>query len=59
MQYVPVILVVGRREAEARTVAIRRLGGQDQEVVSLDLVLDRLAQEALPPDVKRLRPETV
>ena len=58
VQYVPVILVVGRREAEARTVAIRRLGGQDQEVVSLDLVLDRLAQEALPPDVKRLRPET-
>ncbi len=57
VQYVPVILVVGRREAEARTVAIRRLGGQDQEVVSLDLVLDRLAQEALPPDVKRLRPE--
>ena len=55
VQYVPVILVVGRREAEARTVAIRRLGGQDQEVVSLDLVLDRLAQEALPPDVKRLR----
>ena len=59
VQYVPVILVVGRREAEARTVAIRRLGGQDQEVVSLDLVLDRLALEALPPDVKRLRPETV
>ena len=55
VQYVPVILVVGRREAEARTVAIRRLGGQDQEVVSLDLVLDRLAQEALPPDVKRLK----
>ncbi len=59
VQYVPVILVVGRREAEARTVAIRRLGGQDQEVVSLDLVLDRLALEALPPDVKRLRPEAV
>ena len=59
VQYVPVILVVGRREAEARTVAIRRLGGQDQEVVSLDLVLDRLALEALPPDVKRIRPETV
>ncbi|MDP9095785.1 MAG: threonine--tRNA ligase [Pseudomonadota bacterium] len=55
VQYVPVILVVGRREAEARTVAIRRLGGEAQEIVSLDLASDRLAQEAMPPDVKRLR----
>ncbi len=53
VQYVPVILVVGRREAEARSVAIRRLGGEAQDVVSLDVALDRLAQEALPPDVKR------
>ncbi|MDT7953971.1 MAG: threonine--tRNA ligase [Acetobacteraceae bacterium] len=53
LQYVPVILVVGRREAEARTVAIRRLGGEAQDVVSLDVAADRLAQEALPPDVKR------
>ena len=53
LQYVPVILVVGRREAEARTVAIRRLGGDAQEIVSLDGAATRLAQEALPPDVKR------
>ena len=54
VQYVPVILVVGRREAEARTVAIRRLGGDAQEIVSLEVAANRLAQEALPPDVKRL-----
>ena len=54
VQFVPVILVVGRREAEARTVAIRRLGGDAQEIVSLQVAVDRLAQEALPPDVKRL-----
>ena len=53
VQYVSVILVVGRREAEARTVAIRRLGGEAQEIVSLDEAAARLAQEAAPPDVKR------
>ena len=53
VQYVPVILVVGRREAEARTVAIRRLGGEAQEIVSLEVAADRLAQEAQPPDVQR------
>jgi threonyl-tRNA synthetase len=55
VQLVPVILVVGRREAEQRTVAIRRLGGEAQEIVSLNLALDRLAAEATPPDLERLR----
>ncbi len=32
LQHVPVIAVVGRKEAEDRTVALRRLGGQAQEV---------------------------
>ncbi len=50
---VPVILVVGRKEAEARTVAIRRLGGAAQEVVSLDEALAALAREAMPPDLAR------
>jgi threonyl-tRNA synthetase len=55
LQHVPIILVVGRREAEQRTVAMRRLGGEAQEIVTLDLVVDRLAAEAMPPDVKRLQ----
>ena len=46
---VPVILVVGKREAEERTVAIRRLGGKAQEMMSLDDALAALADEARSP----------
>lgn len=47
---VPVMLVVGRNEVEARTVAVRRLGGRNQEVLALDTVIDRLTAEAAGPD---------
>ncbi len=50
---VPVILVVGRKEAEARTVAMRRLGGADQELLGLEQAVAALALEATPPDLKR------
>ncbi|WP_281650117.1 threonine--tRNA ligase [Novacetimonas hansenii] len=50
---VPVILVVGRKEAEERTVALRRLGGKAQEIVSLDEAVTALAHEATPPDLRR------
>ena len=46
---VPVIIVVGKREAEARTVALRRLGGKKQEIVALDDALNTLAAEAAMP----------
>ncbi|MGB0670904.1 MAG: threonine--tRNA ligase [Rhodospirillales bacterium] len=46
---VPVILVVGKRESEEGTVAIRRLGGKAQEILALDEALDRLAEEAAGP----------
>jgi len=49
---VPVIAVVGRKEAESRTVALRRLGGEAQEVVPLAEAVARLAAEATPPDLK-------
>jgi threonyl-tRNA synthetase len=49
-----VIAVVGRKEAQERTVALRRLGGEAQEVVSLDEAVARLAEEAMAPDLKRL-----
>jgi threonyl-tRNA synthetase len=52
--HVPVIAVVGRREAEARTVALRRLGGEAQTVLPLAEAVALLAAEAAPPD---LRPE--
>ena len=48
---VPVIAVVGRKEAEGRTLALRRLGGEAQEVVALDSAIARLAAEATPPDL--------
>jgi len=53
LAHVPVLVVVGRREAEARTVALRRLGGDAQEVLSLDDAAARLAAEAAPPDLLR------
>ena len=54
LAHVPVLLVVGRREAEQRTVAIRRLGADAQEALPLETAVSRLAHEALPPDLKRL-----
>lgn len=53
LQHVPVILVVGRKEAENKTVAIRRLGGAAQEIMSLDEAVQLLKKEALPPDFGR------
>jgi threonyl-tRNA synthetase len=53
LQHVPVIAVVGRKEAEQRTVALRRLGGEAQELVPLDEAVARLAREATAPDLVR------
>jgi threonyl-tRNA synthetase len=49
LQKIPVMLVVGRREAENRTVALRRLGGEAQEVLALDDAVARLSAEARVP----------
>jgi threonyl-tRNA synthetase len=46
---VPVMLVVGKREAEQRTVALRRLGGKEQEILALDDAIARLTIEAATP----------
>ena len=46
---VPVILAVGKREADERKVAIRRLGSTDQEVLALDEAAARLRAEAQVP----------
>jgi threonyl-tRNA synthetase len=50
----PVIIAVGKREAEERTVSIRRLGSQAQTVVPLDEALKALTSEATPPDRRTL-----
>jgi len=49
---VPVILVVGAREAEDRTVAMRRLGGKAQEILALDQAVATLKEEAVSPAEK-------
>ena len=46
---VPLIAVVGRREAEERKIALRRLGGKDQEVLALDGAVTTVQTEARPP----------
>ena len=51
---VPAMLVVGKKEAAERTVSVRRLGQEKQEVMALDTALKVLADEAVPPDVKRM-----
>jgi threonyl-tRNA synthetase len=52
---VPVMLVVGKKEAAERTVSIRRLGKEGQQVMPLDAALKMLADEAMPPDIRRIR----
>jgi threonyl-tRNA synthetase len=50
---VPVIIVCGKREAEERTVNIRRLGSQNQSAMGLDEAIAALAEEAVAPDQRR------
>lgn len=51
---VPYLLVVGKREAEEGTVAVRKLGAEGgQEIVKLDEFVARLAREATPPDLAK------
>ena len=50
---VPVLLVVGKKEAAERTVSIRRLGSEKQQTMALDAALATLAAEAVPPDVRQ------
>jgi len=50
---VPLLLVVGKREAEEGTVALRRLGSEERQVVmSLDEAVTMMRAEAVPPDLR-------
>jgi threonyl-tRNA synthetase len=51
---VPLILVVGKKEMENKTVALRRLGGEVQDLLSLTDAVRILAAEATPPDLKKI-----
>ena len=52
---VPVLLVVGKREAEEKTVSVRRLGSQEQQAMKLDAAIHMLTDEAVPPDLREER----
>ncbi|CFX38310.1 threonyl-tRNA synthetase [Candidatus Filomicrobium marinum] len=53
LQKIPVILVVGKREAEEAKVSIRRLGSQAQQVMPLSEAIGVLTREAVAPDQRR------
>jgi threonyl-tRNA synthetase len=55
LQKIPVIAVVGVKEAEERKLALRRFGSQAQSVVTLEEAKAALTQEALPPDIRRAK----
>jgi len=48
---VPVILAIGMKEVEERTVSVRRLGEKQTSVTSLDDIVSTLSVEATPPDL--------
>jgi threonyl-tRNA synthetase len=50
---VPLLLVVGKREAEEGTVALRRLGSEEhQKMMSLEEALAMIRDEMRPPDLR-------
>ena len=50
---IPVMLVVGKREAEVGTVSVRRLGSQVQQVMKLDEAIKMLVDDSVPPDLRK------
>lgn len=50
---IPVLLVVGKKEATERAVSVRRLGSQNQTGMSLDEAIASLVEEGRTPDLKR------
>ena len=51
---VPVILAIGMKEVEERSASVRRLGDTRTETMALDTVIEALANDATPPDLKQI-----
>ena len=51
LQKIPLLLVVGAKESAGRSVALRRLGGEQQQIMPLDQAAQELSRESLPPDM--------
>lgn len=50
---IPVIAVVGMKEAEEGKLALRRLGSREQTILSVEEAIETLTEEALAPDLSR------
>jgi threonyl-tRNA synthetase len=48
----PNLMVLGRREAENRTITLRKLGVEGQESLALEAAISMLSAEAVPPDLR-------
>ena len=46
---VPVIMVIGKKEAEERTISVRRLGSDKNTSYDLDKIIDEISHESKPP----------
>ena len=54
LKKVPLLLVVGKREAEEGTVALRRLGSEERQLVmTVEEAISMIVEEAIPPDLRR------
>jgi threonyl-tRNA synthetase len=53
VQKVPLMFVVGKREAEEGTVSVRRLGTEGQRVIAASEAIAELEAEVMPPDLKQ------
>jgi threonyl-tRNA synthetase len=54
LKKVPLLLVVGKREADEGTVALRRLGSEERQLVmTVDEAVSMITEDAIPPDLRR------
>jgi len=48
---IPVIIVIGNKEKENKSVAVRYLGSKNQEILYLDQFIKNIESKCLPPDL--------
>ena len=50
---IPVIIIIGKKEAENKTISVRRLGSEKTETFKVDEILKILCKESLVPNIKK------
>ena len=48
---IPIIIVIGDKEQETKTVAVRYLGSKNQENLDLETFIENVKRKCLPPDL--------